>query len=85
MESRGVDENHFALGAIGHGHDPILSATIFTHYTVDDTDMSITLGVDHSGILTSGHSGENLVQVVHHDFVASLKKHFLSLFLVCVF
>ena len=85
MESRGVDENLFALGAIGHGHDPILAASILTHDAIDDANVGISLRVNHAAILAGSHSGKNLVKVVHHDFVASLKKHFLSLFLVSIF
>ena len=38
-KSRGVDENLFALGAIGHGHDPILAASILTHDAIDDANV----------------------------------------------
>ena len=51
-----VDEHPFTYCTIGHCHDPVLSTTILSHDSIDDTYMGVTLGVDNATILTSTHS-----------------------------
>jgi hypothetical protein len=62
--SRCVDENFLIHTTIGNRHNPVFAATVFPHDTVNQTAVGVTLWVDHTNILTSGHSGENLAQVV---------------------
>jgi hypothetical protein len=59
-----MNKNFLIHTAITDRHDPILSATVFPHDAIHQSAVSITLGVDHPDILTSGHSSENLTQVV---------------------
>jgi hypothetical protein len=77
-----VNEDLFAYCTVSHYHDPILSATILTHDTVDKAHMSVASWIDYTVILTSSHSSENLVKVVRHRLIVGLK-HLFS-FLSCV-
>ena len=61
----GVNEHPFTGSFVRDGHDPVLSTTILTHDSIDDTNMSVTLRVDHATILTTPHSGQNLVEAIH--------------------
>ena len=79
--SRGVNEHLFTSESAIDGHDPVLTATIFPHDTVDKAHMSVTLGVKHTVICSSSHSGEKFVKVIRHDFVVSLKHLFPFSFL----
>jgi hypothetical protein len=72
-----VNEHLFTSESAINGYDPILSATIFPHDTIDEAHMSVALGVEYAVILASSHSIKKLVKVVRHDFVVSLKHLFL--------
>ncbi len=68
---------------LSYRHNPILSTTIFTHHAIDDTYVGISIRIDHGMILTSSHSGENLIETVGNWLICCCKHLFpfvLSLF-----
>lgn len=67
-----MNEHPFTYCTIGHCYDPILSATIFTHDAVYDTNVNITLWVDHATILTRSHSRQNLIKTIHYSIFLKL-------------
>jgi hypothetical protein len=73
-----MNEHLFTLSLIRDGHDPVTTTTILTHDSIDKANVSITLRVDHGGILTSYHRREDGVEVILTDSVCSAK-HFFSL------
>lgn len=68
-----MNEHLFTSESAIDGHDPVLSATVLTHDTIDKAHMSVALGVEYAVILASSHSIKKLIEVVRHDFVVSLK------------
>ena len=64
-----MNEHTFTC-TVGYRHDPVLTATVFPHDAIDDTDMNTTLRVNHVAILTFSHSGQNLVKAIHFLFLS---------------
>jgi len=61
----GVDKDLLALGSTGHGHDPILPATILPHDGVDDADMRLAVRVAESRQVSTPHARKDRFKVVH--------------------
>lgn len=70
-----MDEHLFSYCTIGHCNDPVFPATILTHDSVDDANVSVTLWIDHTTILARSHSGQNLVKAIHM-FTQNSKKEY---------
>ena len=62
---RRVNENLLSLNALSHSNDPVTATTILTHDTVDDSDISLTLSISESSILTRSHSKKKTLEIVH--------------------
>ncbi len=61
----GVNKDLLALRSTGHGHNPILPATILPHDGVDDTDMRLAVGVAESRKVSALHARKDRFKVVH--------------------
>jgi len=61
----GVDKDLLALCSTGHGHNPVLPATILPHDGVDDADMGLAVGVAESRKVSALHAREDCFKVVH--------------------
>jgi len=77
---RRVNENLFARGIIRDGHDPVTTATILTHDTINKASIYPTLRVDHASILASDHGREDSIETVLSISVGG-SEHSFSLFL----
>ena len=62
---RCVDKNLTRFDSLSHGNDPVTTTTILTHDTVDDSDISLTLSISESSILTRSHRKKKTLQIVH--------------------
>jgi len=55
----GVNKDLLALCSTGHGHNPILPATILPHDGVDDADMGLAVRVAEGRKVSTLHRGKD--------------------------
>jgi hypothetical protein len=60
-----VYEYLFANALVRNSYNPILTATILTHDSIDNANVCVTLGINDATILTASHGTENLFETIH--------------------